>query len=129
MQNRVFNRPDPAGTLSISEDVIATIAANTTTEIEGVPALANFYSNVVSSWFWKKQSSRPIIINLNDDVATIDIHVSLRSGVRIPDVAQNIQRSVKDAVQNMTGIAVTKVNVYVSGIVFDTPSAPVAAES
>lgn len=92
-------------------------------------ALANFYSNVVSSWFWKKQSSRPIIINLNDDVATIDIHVSLRSGVRIPDVAQNIQRSVKDAVQNMTGIAVTKVNVYVSGIVFDTPSAPVAAES
>ncbi|HIY08752.1 MAG TPA: Asp23/Gls24 family envelope stress response protein [Firmicutes bacterium] len=129
MQNREFNRPDPAGTLSISEDVIATIAANTTTEIEGVAALANFYSNVVSSWFWKKQSSRPIIINLNDDVATIDIHVSLRSGVRIPDVAQNIQRSVKDAVQNMTGIAVTKVNVYVSGIVFDTPSAPVAAES
>ena len=129
MQNREFNRPDPAGTLSISEDVIATIAANTTTEIEGVAALANFYSNVVSSWFWKKQSPRPIIINLNDDVATIDIHVSLRSGVRIPDVAQNIQRSVKDAVQNMTGIAVTKVNVYVSGIVFDTPSAPVAAES
>ena len=129
MQNREFNRPDPAGTLSISEDVIATIAANTTTEIEGVAALANFYSNVVSSWFWKKQSSRPIIINLNDDVATIDIHVSLRSGVRIPDVAQNIQRSVKDAVQNMTGIAVTKVNVYVSGIVFYTPSAPVAAES
>ena len=129
MQNREFNRPDPAGTLSISEDVIATIAANTTTEIEGVAALANFYSNVVSSWSWKKQSSRPIIINLNDDVATIDIHVSLRSGVRIPDVAQNIQRSVKDAVQNMTGIAVTKVNVYVSGIVFDTPSAPVAAES
>ena len=129
MQNREFNRPDPAGTLSISEDVIATIAANTTTEIEGVAALANFYSNVVSSWFWKKQSSRPIIINLNDDVATIDIHVSLRSGVRIPDVAQNIQRSVKDAVQNMTGIAVTKVNVYVSGIVFGTPSAPVAAES
>ena len=129
MQNREFNRPDPAGTLSISEDVIATIAANTTTEIEGVAALANFYSNVVSSWFWKKQSSRPIIINLNDDVATIDIHVSLRSGVRIPDVAQNIQRSVKDAVQNMTGIAVTKVNVYVPGIVFDTPSAPVAAES
>ena len=82
MQNREFNRPDPAGTLSISEDVIATIAANTTTEIEGVAALANFYSNVVSSWFWKKQSSRPIIINLNDDVATIDIHVSLRSGVR-----------------------------------------------
>ena len=129
MQNREFNRPDPAGTLSISEDVIATIAANTTTEIEGVAALANFYSNVVSSWFWKKQSSRPIIINLTDDVAAIDIHVSLYSGVRIPDVAQNIQRSVKEAVQSMTGIAVTKVNVYVSGVVFDTPASPHLQES
>ena len=49
MQNREFNRPDPAGTLSISEDVIATIAANTTTEIEGVAALVNYNSNEAGS--------------------------------------------------------------------------------
>ena len=50
MQNREFNRPDPAGTLSISEDVIATIAANTTTEIEGVAAPSNIYTKRVGCW-------------------------------------------------------------------------------
>ena len=123
MQSNEINKSTTSGTLSISQDVLATIAANTTTEIEGVAALAPFYSNLTSGWFIKNQTSRPSIISLNDDVAAIDIHVDLKAGAKIPEVAANIQRAVKDAIQNMTGIAVTKVNVYVSGIVFDNEPA------
>lgn len=124
MQNKdVPNMNTTAGSLSISQDVLATIAATTATEIEGVAALAPFSSNFTSGWLLKKQTSKPIVIDLSDDVATIDIHVNLKAGAKIPEVSANIQRAVKDAVQNMTGIAVTKVNVYVSGIAFSEPAA------
>ena len=41
----------------------------------------------------------------------------------MPQVAEAIQSSVKESVQNMTGITVSKVNVVVTGIVFDESSA------
>ncbi len=109
----------PVGSLRISQDVIATIAGSTTTEIEGVASLAAFTSNL-SGFFTRRQTVKPISIDLKDDVAAIDIRVNLRYGANIPDVAQAIQRSVKEAVQNMTGVAVTKVNVTIAGIAFDT---------
>ena len=34
-------------------------------------------------------------------------------------VSERIQRSVKEAVQNMTGIVVAKVNIFVVGIDFE----------
>jgi len=110
------------GSLKISRDVIASIAGCTATEIEGVAALAPLTSGLTSGWVFKARSSRPVAVGLNDDVASIDINVDLASGARIPEVSSKIQQAVKDAVQNMTGVAVTKVNVHVAGLVF--PAAP-----
>jgi len=115
----------PIGSLRISRDVIATITSAATREIEGVADLAPFTTNI-KGWLIKKQTAKPIAIDLNDDVAVIDIHVILKSGTRIPEVSEKIQTAVKEAVQNMTGIAVSKVNINVAGIDFGTPAAPVA---
>lgn len=111
-----------AGNLKISQDVIASIASFAIKEIDGVASLAPFTANV-KDWLIKKQTARPIVISLNDDVATIDLHLNLKFGYKIPDVAFRVQQSVKDAVQSMTGIAVAKVNVYIAGIVFEEPKA------
>ena len=55
----------------------------------------------------------------------MDISVNLKYGANIPEVAETLQKAVKDAVQNMTGITVSKVNVHVAGIVFpQSPAAP-----
>ena len=109
------------GSLRISQDVIATIANYTTLEIEGVASLAPFTSNITTGWILKNRTSKPIVVDLTDEVANIHIHVNLQYGAKIPEVAANIQRAVKEAVQNMTGIAVAKVNVYIAGVVF-TPA-------
>ena len=108
----------PNGSLKISRDVIATIASTATKEINGVYDLANFTTNI-KGWLMKKQTAKPIVINLADEVAVIDIHVVLCGTAKIPDVSAKIQSSVKEAVQNMTGIAVSKVNIYVAGIEFN----------
>ncbi|MCI8491896.1 MULTISPECIES: Asp23/Gls24 family envelope stress response protein [Anaerotruncus] len=118
MQNH--DHGQSAGNLKISRDVLATIARYATMEIEGVASLASFTTNI-RGWLLKKQSAKPIAIDLNDDVAVIDIHVNIKAGVNIPKTAEKIQSAVKEAVQNMTGIAVSRVNINIAGIVFDDP--------
>lgn len=106
--------------LKISREVISTIAKYATMEIEGVASLASFTANL-KGWLLKRQSAKPISIDLTDDVARIDIHVNVKAGVKIPELAEKIQSAVKEAVQNMTGIAVSHVNIEVADIVFEEP--------
>ncbi len=117
-----------AGNLRISREVIATIARYATLEIEGVDSLASFATNI-KGWLLKKQSAKPIVISLNDDIAIIDVHVNIKAGINIPAVAEKIQSAVKEAVQNMTGIAVSRVNINIAGIAFDEPAVKTEAES
>ena len=121
MQNHDHDHGQSAGNLKISRDVLATIARYATMEIEGVASLASFTTNI-RGWLLKKQSAKPITIDLNDDIAAIDIHVNIKAGVNIPQTAEKIQSAVKEAVQNMTGIAVSRGNINIAGIVFDDPS-------
>ena len=102
-----------AGNLKISREVIATIARYAALEIEGVDSLASFATNL-KGWLLKKQSAKPIGIDLSDDVAVIELHVNIKAGVNIPETAEKIQSAVKEAVQNMTGIAVSRVNINLS---------------
>lgn len=118
----------PIGSLRISRDVIATITSFATKEIDGVADLAPFTSNI-SGWLMKKQTAKSIVITLTDDVAIIDIHVILKYGSKIPEVSERIQVAVKEAVQNMTGIAVAKVNIYIAGIEFASPAAQAEEEA
>ena len=110
-----------AGNLKISREVISTIARYAALEIEGVDSLASFATNL-KGWLLKKQSAKPIGIDLSDDVAVIELHVNIKAGVNIPETAEKIQSAVKEAVQNMTGIAVSRVNINIAGIVFAEPA-------
>ena len=50
---------------------------------------------------------------------TINLYVNVKYGVRIPDIAWAAQNAVKDAVETMTGLEVSSVNINVQGITFD----------
>ena len=105
------------GTLRISQEVIATIASCAATEVAGVAGLAVHTANIKNQ-FTKNAVNKSIVVNLSDEVAVIDVRLNLYSGTRIPSVSEEVQQAVKDAVQNMTGITVSKVNVYICDITF-----------
>lgn len=46
----------------------------------------------------------------------IDINIMVYYGIRIPDIAFNIQSQVKKSVEAMTGLNVREVNVHVQGV-------------
>ena len=117
MENK--NR-QPVGSLKISKDVISTIASVAALEIEGVDSLVA-PAGKVGRLFSRSGGRDVIYITLSDDFAEIDLSVNLKYGAKITEVCPAIQNNVKETVQTMTGMAVSKVNVTVAGIAF--PSA------
>lgn len=105
------------GSLKISEEVLASIAKYAAMDVEGVSSVAENATTLKG--LLRKSFKRPIVIELNDDTAYISIDISLKYGVQISDIAVKVQESVKNAVQNMTGVTVAKVNVNITGITFD----------
>lgn len=115
------------GILRISQDVIATIASCAATEIDGVAGLAAYTADF-KHLFTRSAINKSITVTLSDDVAEIDVRLNLYFGTKIPVVSEAVQHAVKEAVQNMTGITVSKVNVFIGDITFPPQSVPAAAQ-
>ena len=69
------------------------------------------------------QALKSVRVQNTEDETILDIYIHLLADVRIPDVVPEVQRSVKVAVQSMTGKPVTKVNVHVMGVTLPEESA------
>ena len=64
----------------------------------------------------KKNMAKGIKVDKTETTAKIDVNIIVDYGVRIPDIAFDIQNRVKSAVEGMTGLKVTAVNVHVQGV-------------
>ena len=114
------NRRTTAGNLKISEDVIASVAALAAKEVKGVASLAQG-PLALRELLHGPGQGKSITVALDNDSAVLDVYVVLRSGARIQETAAQIQSSVKESVQNMTGLTVERVNVHVADIDFTAP--------
>ena len=111
------------GELVISEDVLVSIAINAAKDVEGVSSLSTKPLDVVETI--RKGSLKltsPVRIKDNISDIEVSIYVNMKPGYKIVSVAEEIQTSVKDAIVAMTGKAVSKVNVIIAGIDFETES-------
>ena len=108
------------GTLKVSEDVIITIVNLAVNETEGIEGLVPANDNIGGSVFKKKESKNIRIKNLSDSVE-IEIMVIAKYGYNVSSVGEKIQERIKNDVQSMTGIRVSKVSVIFTDIAFDNP--------
>lgn len=102
--------------IKISEEVIITIASVAVSEIDGVSGTGTGIVEGFARMFGKKPSAGGIKVTMTEEDVSIDMNVIMKYGVRIPEVAWNIQDAVKKEVELMTGLSVDKVNVRVVGI-------------
>lgn len=103
-----------ASKLKISEDVIITVAKLAALDVKGVAALGGEITKIS-----KLTNKGPITVSLIGDVAALDVKIKVKGSEKAAAVAQEVQSAVKENVQNMTGVTVARVNVTVSGAVFD----------
>lgn len=104
------------GTLKVSAGVIVSIAATAAAETEGVALGTDGKIAVTAKTPLLSGMISPIRVRLSADSAAIDIEIITEAGYKAFEVARAVQEHIKSSVQNMTGIAVSKVNVKITAI-------------
>ena len=103
--------------IKIADDVVAIIAGKAVSEVNGVFGMAGgFAGGITEVLSGKKNLTKEIKVDVSDNQVKIDVNIIVEYGVRIPDVAFEIQNRVKKAVETMTGLKVLNVNVHVQGV-------------
>lgn len=114
------------GSVVFATDVIATIAGLAATEVEGVASMAGTAggSSLADIFTRKNQSSKSLTKGVRVDLGennavTIHLTIVVDYGSPIPEVAGNIQENVKKAIETMSGLTVSSVDVHVQGVSFE----------
>lgn len=113
----------PSTGLIISDDVIASIAMSAIKDVAGVGRLVQRPTNLKSMVGMYEGAQKFIEVYRSDNVYSLKLHITVNEDCRIPVVAADVQKAVKNAVQEMTSKVVSKVNVVIAGVE-NTKNAP-----
>jgi uncharacterized alkaline shock family protein YloU len=106
------------GKIRISEDVIAQLATKALNSVEGVsPASPGLMANLRLG----RKTVNGVRISISDGDTpeiVVDAYISVKYGLRIPDVCWDVQEAIKDQIERYTGYSIKGVNIYVQGITF-----------
>ena len=93
------------GTIKISEDVVASIAALTTAETDGVAGLYSSFTSELAGLLGKKNMAKGVRVEfVGEDAVMLEIGFLARFGCPIREVAKNVQENVRSADKSMTSL-------------------------
>ena len=96
------------GHVQIAGEVIAIIAGLAATEVDGVSRLAGSLSNELASRLGKKNPAKGVKVELLPGEVKVDLAIDVLYEYSIPTVTTQVQDKVKQAIETMTGLNVTK---------------------
>ena len=104
------------GNIRIADDVVKTIAAKATADVEGVYKLAGGAVDEVSRILGKKRPTNGVKVEVGEVECNIEIYIVVKYGYKIPEVAEEVQKNVLEEVSRLSGLKVVEVNVYVQNV-------------
>ena len=105
------------GSLQISTEVLGKIARCAALEVAGVAEVSCGSQNRKAKDFLERANVQsPVTVEMRDGTAEITLHLVVAFGARIPSVAEKVQENVKTAVQNMTNVTVSRVDLVIAGL-------------
>ncbi len=105
------------GAIRIADEVVATVAGLAASEVEGVATMSGGWGTDLVEKLGKRNFGKGIRVEVVGEETKIDIYLVIDYGYQIPQVAEEVQNEVKQAVENMTGLKVTTVNVHIVSVI------------
>lgn len=107
------------GSIRIADEVVEVIAGLAASEVEGVVGMSGGLVGDLANMLGRnKNLSKGVKVEVGEHEVAVDLFIVVEYGVSIPDVALNVQESVKEAIESMTGLKVVEANVHVQGVNF-----------
>ncbi|BDH59634.1 Asp23/Gls24 family envelope stress response protein [Tsukamurella sp. PLM1] len=115
------------GSTTIADVVVSKIAGIAAREVDGVYDLGGQAARVVGrireTLPGAPDLTQGVTVEVGERQAAVDVTIVADYGVAIHDLAAGIRSNVIDAVESMTGLEVTEVNVTVHDVHFDDDDA------
>lgn len=128
MTGATIDQANLEGKIRISEDVIAQLATKALSSVEGVmPASPGLMANLRLG----RKTINGVRISVSESETPeidIDVYITIKYGLRIPDVCWDVQEAIKEQVERFTGYSIKGVNIYVQGIAFADKKADVTED-
>lgn len=110
------------GKTAIADSVVSKIAGMAAREVDGVWKMGAGTARAVGSLRERlpgssgPSASSGVAVEVGETQAAIDLDLVVEYGVSIVDLAQGVRRNVINAVERMTGLQVTEVNIAVDDV-------------
>ena len=106
------------GHVSISDDVIASVAGGAAVSCYGIIGMAskNQVKDGITEILRKENYAKGINVKKDEDKLVIDLYIIVMYGTKISEIANNVQSSVKYQIEKTLGVKVDEINIYIQGI-------------
>ncbi len=113
--NKEESRTD-LGMVRIHKNVISSIAAVASTEVEGVKRIGTSLKSGVLEMIGKKNySAIGVEFDKNGEVK-VEIPLIIKYGYNIPSVADRVQENIRNALEKMTNLSIKDININIQAI-------------
>ena len=110
------DRKEKFGEVKIADEVIAIIAGLAATEVEGVASMAGNITNELIGKLGVKNQSKAVKVLVTEENVDVDLALNIDYGYSIMKVSEKVQDRVKSAIENMTGLEVSMVNIRIVNV-------------
>ena len=113
------------GEINVSIETIGSIVSLNLADVKGVVGSRKSIIKEITDMLRgdtseneREEASRTIKVEIKDNKPLINLHIIIKYGVRIPDIAWDIQNSVKEGLREKLGTDINEINIHVQGIQF-----------
>lgn len=112
----IKNSQSEFGTVQVHNKVLAEIVYSAINDVDGVRTSSRSLTDRFIEMMGRKNAGGINISVDEQDNVVIDLCVSVRYGLNIPDIARRIQSEVKSALEKTVNINLKNINVNIQGI-------------
>lgn len=106
-------KEDGLGEIQVAEEVVTIVAGLAATEVEGVSSMGGNITKDVVARLGMKNLAKGVRIEVEEGRVIVHTAINIGYGYAIPEVSAKVQEKVKTAIETMTGLEVSKVNVRI----------------
>lgn len=116
------------GRITINNDVIAFIATIEMVKLDGVYTLSGRSNFSDYDGARSKDVEKGVAVKIDNNRCTVALDVNIKYGVNVYDTARRLQRAIKNAIENYTGMVVDRVDVTIQGMINESSVPPVSSK-
>jgi len=108
---------DEDGRISIAEDVIASIARIAAEKVDGIARSSGGSAGGLQRIFGGEDIAPNIKAELSEGTVRLELRIAVEYGYPVHEVAGGVQQNVQADIEQLAGVVVSSVDVYVKKVV------------